>query len=308
MNSRVSIGTDPEFFIKNKVTGKFVSSIPYIKGDKHNPLPLPSGGNIQQDNVAVEFATKPARTTKEFIEVMRNTFRETMGCLPDGYELSVTPSALFPEEELQDEKAKQFGCMPDYCAWDLVVNESPSHPDARFRSCGGHVHISPLKADGTPVHPDSAFLRDDMGKVWMVRGMDLFAGIIFTTLDTSKEAVERRVLYGKAGCHRPVPAHEGVEYRALSNFWTRHPMTSMLVKSLVEDVITVIKNGTLEKLIDQVGPDTIRNTINTGDVEKAREIIDSVLMPYLSADSKFFLEESIAKVKPKDNLSAEWGL
>lgn len=306
MKRRVTIGTDPEFFMKNEKTGKLVSAIPHIKGDKFQPLPLPSGGNIQSDNVAVEFATKPAKTPEEFINHMRDTFRDTLAQLPDGHTLSVSPSAIFPEEELQDEKAKEFGCMPDYCAWDLCVNSTPSHPNACFRSCGGHIHVGCIDMEGTPIHPDSQFLLNDMGKVWMVRGMDLLHGIISTIFDNSKEAVERRVLYGKAGSHRPTGY--GVEYRALSNWWTKHPMSSMLMTSLTEDVVTLIVDNKLEDLIEQIGSDTIRNTINTGDVNKAKELLDTVLINHMSDDSKFYFEECLASITTTDVLSAAWNI
>lgn len=354
MQKRVTIGTDPEFFMKNNKTGKLVSAIPYIKGDKFNPLALPSGGNIQSDNVAVEFATIPANSPEDFVEKLRCTFRDTLSCLPADHSLSVSPSARFPEEELQDEKAKQFGCMPDYCAWELCENNTPKHPDETFRSCGGHIHVGCIDENGDSLHKDSEFLLDDMGKVWMVRGMDVFHGVISTILDNSEAAIERRVLYGKAGCHRPTMY--GVEYRALSNWWTKHPMSSMLMASLTEDVVTVIANDGLEAIIEkignksicdyiitateedaflkeitsqigkdvissviktkkidsivgrQIGAYTVRYIINTGNANRAREILDSVLIDYLSEDSKFYLNECIAKFDAADNLSVEWGI
>jgi len=303
---KFTIGTDPEFFIKNDKTGKLVSAIPHIEGDKHNPIPLPSGGNIQSDNVAVEFSTIPAKSPEDFVEKLRSTLKDTLNCLPKGHSLLVSPSAIFPEEELQDEKAKEFGCTPDYCAWKLCENKVPSHPDHKFRSCGGHIHVGAIDANGNPLHKDSEFLLTDMGKVWMVRGMDLFHGIISTILDNSKEAVERRILYGKAGCHRPTVY--GVEYRTLSAWWTKHPMSSMLMAALVDDVITVIANDRLDDLIKQVGPENICDIINTGNVAKAKEILDSVLIGHLSEDSRFFLSECIAKMSKDDTLSAEWGV
>jgi dTDP-4-dehydrorhamnose reductase len=80
--------------------------------------------------------------------------------------------------------------------------------------------------------------------------------------------------------------------------------------SLVEDVIDVIISNKLEEMIDQITPDVIRNTINAGDVEKANEILETVLMAHLSDDSKYFLEECQAtKESLKVNaLSSSWGL
>jgi hypothetical protein len=63
-------------------------------------------------------------------------------------------------------------------------------------------------------------------------------------------------------------------------------------------------------MIDQVTPGVIRNTINNGDVEKAKEILETTLMEHLSEDSKYFLEEcQSAKESLKVNaLSSSWGL
>jgi hypothetical protein len=308
MTNRVIIGSDPEFFIVNKETGDLVSAIPFIKGSKEKPVPLPHGGNIQSDNVAVEFATMPMKDAYTFADHMKMTLLDTMASLPVGHDLLVAPSAVFPDSQLKDPKAKQFGCMPDCCAWDLCYNEAPRHQNEKFRSCGGHIHVGCVYLDGTPVHPDSQFLLEGMGKVRMVRGMDLFHGVISTLFDHSHEAIERRLLYGKAGCHRP--KDYGVEYRALSSWWTKSPNSSMLMASLVEDVIDVIISNKLEEMIDQITPDVIRNTINAGDVEKANEILETVLMAHLSDDSKYFLEECQAtKESLKVNaLSSSWGL
>ncbi len=305
MKTRVTIGSDPEFFMKNG-KGNLISSIPYIKGNKENPKPLLHGGNIQQDNVAVEFATKPVTSSEEFVDHLRDTLRDTLNELPKGYTLSVAPSTKFPESQLKDEKAKQFGCMPDFCAWDLVMNEAPSHPDPTFRSCGGHLHVGHLDLDGNPVHDDSRFLLDPMGKINMVKGMDIFHGIISTILDNSPEAIERRKLYGKAGCHRPTSY--GVEYRTMSNWWTKSPNSSMLVVALTEDVITVINNGELDALIDAIGQDKIRKTIDTGDVETANKILKDKLFDLMSEDSKHYFEECLGKISKDDKLSIEWGI
>lgn len=308
MSNTVIIGSDPEFFMINKDTGKLVSAIPFIKGDKEKPVPLPHGGNIQSDNVAVEFATKPMNNAQAFADHLRETFMDTMASLPVGHDLFVAPSAVFPASQLKDPKAKQFGCMPDYCAWDMCVNETPRHPDEKFRSCGGHIHVGCVYLDGTPVHPDSQFLLEGMGKVRMVRGMDLFLGVISTLFDNSHESVERRMLYGKAGCHRP--KDYGVEYRALSSWWTKSPNSSMLMASLVEDVVAVIVAGKIDELVNLVTPDVIRDTINNGDAVKAKEIVESTLMEYLSEDSKYFLSECQASIEELKvhTLSAAWGL
>lgn len=301
---KITIGTDPEYFIRNKGNGNLVSAIPFIKGDKQTPVPLPSGGNIQSDNVAVEFATLPATSTEAFIANLKTTLAETIEVLPKGHELAVLPSANFHPMELAHPKAQEFGCTPDYCAWELKENDSPSAPDSTFRSCGGHIHIGCLDLEGNVTHEDATFLLDNMGKVHMVRGMDLFHGIISTILDNSEAAIARRKLYGKAGCHRPTPY--GVEYRALSNYWTKSPMSSMLMSSLADVVVDLIVDGKLESAIEEVSSEDIQRIINTGNVDDANATLDKVLINYLNEDSIFYLEECLAKLDKEDDIQKAW--
>lgn len=304
---KVTIGTDPEYFLRNKKTQKLVSAIPFIKGDKQKPVPLKHGGNIQSDNVAVEFATEPAGSTTEFINNLKTIISDTLDTLPKGFELAVLPSARFNEDELMDPKAREFGCTPDYCAWTHTQNDtSPQHPDPTFRSCGGHIHVGCLDIKGIPVHKDSQFLLDFDGKILMVRGMDLFHGIISTILDNSADAIERRKLYGRAGCHRPTKY--GVEYRALSNYWTKTPYSSMLICSLVDDVIELIVSGELESLLEEVGSEDIQCIINDGKIEDAKNVLDKVLINYLSDDSKLYLEECVTKLDKANSLTKEWAI
>lgn len=301
---KITIGSDPEYFIRNKANGNLVSAIPFIKGDKRHPAPLPSGGNVQSDNVAVEFATVPAKSTADFIANLKITLAETIQELPTGHELAVLPSANFHPMELTDPKAQEFGCDPDYCAWELKENDAPVGSDPTFRSCGGHIHIGCLDLAGNVTHDDATFLLDDMGKIYMVRGMDLFHGIISTILDNSDAAIERRKLYGKAGSHRPTPY--GVEYRALSNYWTKSPMSSMLMSSLADVVVDLIVAGKLENVIEEVGAEDIQRIINTGNVPDANSVLNKVLVNYLNEDSKFYLEECITKLDKEDSIEKAW--
>ena len=56
--NNVTIGADPEMFLYNSETGKFVSAIGLIPGTKENPFKpkeLKKGFALQTDNVLVEF-------------------------------------------------------------------------------------------------------------------------------------------------------------------------------------------------------------------------------------------------------------
>ena len=90
-----TIGTDPEFFLRESGSGKLVSAIPYIKGTKDMPEALEGGGNIQRDNVAVEVATDPASSMAEFVANIGSTLKSAVKKLPEGHEIVALPSACF---------------------------------------------------------------------------------------------------------------------------------------------------------------------------------------------------------------------
>jgi len=144
---------------------------------------------------------------------------------------------------------------------------------------------------------------DFTGKIDTVRLMDLFHGIVSTILDCSEGAIERRKLYGKAGCHRPT--NYGVEYRVLSNYWFKSPQLVMLMDSLTCDVLQIMRDKKHDELIEAAGADVIQATINNGDDKKAKDIIDSIVSHKMSAQSKDFFGECSSKIKDY-NFNLEW--
>jgi len=296
-----SIGTDPEFFLAENETGQLRSAIPHINGTKEEPAPLPNGGNIQRDNVAVEFATDPAVGRDDFVGKVQQTFRDVLGAIPKGHKLAALPSAQFDPAELDHPEAKRFGCDPDYDAWKMQENEAPCIDDKCFRSCGAHIHVGCEEGSG------NEFLLDFPGKVAMVKTMDCMHGLLSTILDNSEEAIARRKLYGKAGSHRP--KEYGVEYRVLSNYWLKSPVTVMLMYCLTKDALKVVRDGKDEELIGAVGENEIQNIINNGLSDEATKVMEKHVMPHLSEDSVHYFNEALAKIKNDDmHLTKEWEL
>jgi len=305
MGKRFTIGTDPEFFLRRD-DGKFISAIPFIEGTKEAPKPLASGGNIQRDNVAVEFATIPAVDGKDFVDKIKNTFKDVKKEIPNGCSLEVLPSANFEEDELDHEEAKRFGCDPDYDAWELKENEAPKCKDATLRTCGGHVHVGKADGDGND------FLTDPYGKIAVVRVMDSIHGVISVILDNSKAAITRRKLYGKAGSHRPVSKesggfYDGVEYRVLSNFWFKSPQLVMLIDSLTFDALKIVRELDYERLVADIGEERICEIINKGLIEDAYKVLEDFIKPLLSKNSLYYLEECMANIENYD-FKKEWEL
>jgi hypothetical protein len=211
---KLSLGCDPEVFLVD-AAGALHSAIGLIGGTKDFPRPLPLGKGfaVQEDNVAIEFNT-PAAATKEdwssniekTVMFLREHIEKTYG-----YTFSRLSAAVFPETELLDPRALEFGCDPDFNAWTGEVNPRPNAPDKRLRSCGGHVHVGYKFEDDHQVRK-------------FMQLMDLFLGVPSVLLD--KDAL-RKSLYGKHGAFRYKPY--GGEYRTLSNFWIFDESTRLWV-------------------------------------------------------------------------------
>ena len=293
--SKFTIGSDPEFFIKRR--NKLVSAVPIIPGTKHDPDVTESGAMLQHDNVAVEFATPVANSKEEFVDAIGIAMKEVRAALPKGHKIEAIPSAKFNKNELQTEEAQKFGCEPDFNCWSVSMNPEPDQSDPRFRSAGGHIHVGFVKDSGND------FLLDFDGKLLMTKMMDTFHGIISVLLDNSKAAIARRVLYGKAGCHRP--KDYGIEYRTLSNFWLKSPQLVMLMHHLTEDCLSIIRSGKAEDLINDIGGDNIQEIINEGKVSEAQDVLDIHLVDYLSEDSGIFLNDCLEKMETFD-MKKEW--
>lgn len=298
---RFTIGCDPEFFLRERESGKLISAIPHVAGTKEEPQLLPKGGNIQRDNVAVEVATDPADSLESFISNIGDTLSEAVKILPSGCEIIAIPSANFDKDQLEHPEAQMFGCDPDYDAWEVRENDKPCAVDNTFRSCGAHIHVG---TDGTD---ENAFLLDFDGKLNTVKVMDCVHGVMSTVLDSGQEAIDRRQLYGKPGAHRP--KEYGVEYRVLSNYWLKSPVTVMLMYHLTQDVLGIVREEKAEELIEAMGENQVVSTIAKGDADAAAKMIETHLLPILSEDSVHYYNEALAKVKADDmDFHQEWEL
>lgn len=299
--SKFTIGCDPEFFLRVRKSGKLISAIPHVTGTKHDPMTLPKGGNIQRDNVAVEVATDPANSMQAFVDNIMSTLSEAVKTLPQDTEIVAVASAKFDEKELEHPDAKVFGCDPDYCAYELIQNEAPYVDDVTFRSCGAHIHV------GTTGEDENAFLLEFEGKINVIKVMDCLHGVISAVLDATPESIDRRKLYGKPGSHRP--KDYGVEYRVLSNYWLKSPVTVMLMYHLTKDALDIVRNNKADDLYDTLGLAEVRRVIMEGDSIKAMEMIENTILGLISQDSGHYFNEALAKVRANDmDFHNEWKL
>lgn len=298
LQHKITIGADPEMFCTKD--GDYIAVQECgITGTKESPQLLPMGGNAQRDNVAVEFATLPADSKIEFVQNIGDTLMDLLDALPEGVDVDIVPSAHFPEAQLTHEECQEFGCDPDMDAWTMKVNDPPEDAGkSTFRSCGGHIHVGYVQGSGND------FLKDIDGKAMTIRLMDCFHGMVATVLDSGEAAVERRTLYGKPGCFRPT--EYGVEYRALSNFWIKHPKLVELMYCLTMDVMKVMRDKTFLEILGELGSRNIIDTIISGNAKVAKSIIVGFLMQFMSEESQTLFWECQELVEKGFDYKEEW--
>lgn len=251
----MKLGCDPEIFLID-AAGALVSAIDKIGGTKDMPRPIKGLGKgfaVQEDNVALEYNIPASSTPDEFVsninKVMAALRKEVGGM---GLAFSKLSAASFPASQLEDPRALEFGCDPDFNAWTLGINPKPKAPDAALRSCGGHVHVG-ADVDDVPA---------------LIRRMDLFLGVPSALMD---QGLLRKSLYGKRGAFRKKPY--GGEYRTLSNFWI---FDDALIKWVWQNTRLALDAGQYTVEEDD---NTILSAIDDGNVEAAMFLVKKWQIP-----------------------------
>lgn len=249
----LTIGADPEVFLSHK--GRFVSAIGKIGGTKKSPRLLErSGFALQEDNVAVEFNIPPASDLAAFVESIDwSVKRITKEVADKGWEVTITPAADFPPEELLDPRARHAGCDPDYNAWTKRMNPRPRVAEGTLRTGAGHVHVG--------ISPKPRFSREAV-----IKSLDLNLGVGSVILDPD---TLRKSLYGKAGAFRP--CSYGVEYRVLSNFWLTSKELMEWVFAQTHAAVSMLEERG-ESWFDEIGAE-IQACINTSDKDMSRSLL-----------------------------------
>lgn len=247
----ITFGADPELFLRHKKTGAWVPACGLIGGTKKKPKGIGKRGHfVQEDNVMVEFNIPPARKADQVVASIHYVLDHLKHRLPH-FDLVIQASAEFnPEDLAKHPKAMEFGCEPDYDAWNMLINDAPSR-DTNIRTSGGHEHTG----------YDGASLDN---QVTLIRAYDLFKGVPLVVLDPDKI---RKTRYGKAGAFRP--KDYGVEYRVPSNHWISSPELIKWMFSNTHKAIHFLNEG--NSISDILGKE-IQHIINTGDEQRAMKL------------------------------------
>lgn len=244
------VGTDAEVPLVLS-DGTLFPVIGLVGGTKDKPRPLGKlgpGFMVQEDNVNLEFNIPPAKTAKEFASNINKATKEIQKLLPPTIRPDWQRSSMrYKPEFLTLGPLRQFGCTPDYNGYTMEENPRPEPPEEGFRTASAHVHIG----WENPTNEDRRHL---------VKMLDLHLSLPFVP----REDVERKQLYGKAGCMRP--KEYGVEYRSLSNRWL--PTYSEFVFQCVVRAVDAVNHGVRLKQEDEL---LLINAINTGQIDLAVE-------------------------------------
>jgi len=209
----ITLGADPEFFIRDRDTGITVPVCGLLGGTKGAPVQHGLYG-LQEDNVMCEYNIPAGADVMRFARYVVEGRQACLDALaakfPRKYEADMTPSRVFTLDQLSHPQAQTFGCSPDYDAHQLgqpnrrIAPDELLEPRGGWRFSGGHIHIGFRESQKFDV---PAYVAAQFADVfislhclrWDVQGM-------------------RRKFYGSAGRYRPTPY--GIEYRTMSNAWT----------------------------------------------------------------------------------------
>lgn len=309
-------GTDPEFVIFENDKPKSAIDILGEKHDKDNKLSLifklkeEKKSFFFYDNVMLEINLQAEKSFHEVLSNIGYTFFQLASFLGNKspyYEFRAISSVNFPASELTSDKAKVFGCDPEYCAYQMQIINPPISTSG-FRSAGGHIHIGQTDlVNGSLTNKDEEIRGRNI--LAFVRMMDLFVGVPSVLIDTEKASLDRRKLYGKAGSFREKPY--GVEYRPLSNFWLRSPELVNIIYSLTSFVYNFCEqknHNDFWREDECIGYDVemVKTCINECNKDLACQIYNKVIAKILPNNLKnnllFFIENGCSSY----NLYKEW--
>lgn len=250
-----TIGADPELFLFNTKTGKVVSAIDKIPGYKFCPYTegLPEGFGLQTDNILAEFNIPPVSYEEAFIhniEFMKDFIRNKAKEIDANYDILCQASAQVPPKELRHPQALEAGCDPDYCIYQEGPNPPGKLNKTKLRSAGCHLHV------GYTNNNIETSLK-------MLRYVDAVVGLPSILFDTD---VERRKLYGKAGCFRLTDY--GFEYRTLSSYWIADADKLSFIWNQLMYALYLYENDA-----SLPSKQIVQEVINNNNVEGAKKLI-----------------------------------
>jgi len=238
--TNLTIGADPEVFLRDTKTKKLISAAGLFPGTKNEPFKVMHGA-VQVDGMAAEYNIDPCSSANEFLAknlAVLAQLRDIIKSLnPElEFEFVFSPIAKFGKEmiDAQPLENRILGCTPDYNAWKGGEENPIPDADMPFRTASGHIHLG-WGSDydiNDPEHIEACCMMAKQLDVSMLAS-------IFVT--EGKDGYERRKLYGKAGAFRP--KSYGMEYRSPSNVWLRNTASIQSMFTMAHSAFNRLMNG-----------------------------------------------------------------
>ena len=233
-SSKIYLGCDPEFFIKNKDGGVVGAEKVLPKEGLNNPATDGGLNKIIIDGVQMEINPRAATCRAHLANDIKSCFAQIDTILKvKGNDLQLFNGItveMKPEElAALDEQSRKFGCAPSNNKHTSSVSKIDVDPETyMFRSAGGHIHLGHPYGSSAEINrgidwklnPEYRALTEKEQQLKVVDLLDIVVGNTCVLLDRDPSNAERRKVYGRAGEFRTPP--HGLEYRTLSNFWLKH--------------------------------------------------------------------------------------
>lgn len=188
---KVTFGSDPEFGLINRYTGKAISANGQFPGSKKKPADIGRKCGIQVDGVNLELTIPPVTTKEEFVGAImygKKEFQKIASKVDESIQVISSSSMEYDEEQLSDPEVRIFGCDP---SWDIYTMGECKKPSAdqvgNMRCAGFHIHV------GVPY----LLSVDEIER--FIFCMDICCGLPSVIIDRDRD---RKKLYGTPGDFR----------------------------------------------------------------------------------------------------------
>ena len=276
MRVSVNMGTDPEFFIFERIGNKHkIITADKVLPGKENKLSYYEG-KVFFDGVQAEINPR-ANTCRETVagyikKLLEKAYIETTKKY-DNVVFAPLGTIKLTKEDLVgvDGECLRFGCSPDM---NIYSGDSLDYPNGKrflYRFSGGHIHI------GFNTSSFQTVMKEKMKVQKLIKMLDAVVGTMSVALVPTRMEKFRRNFYGKPGTFRIQP--HGMEYRTLSSFWMVSPQMQSLIFGLVRDCFTYSAKGMDDKYLSKFDMDEVVRVISESDVKGAKDIYNDIIKP-----------------------------
>ncbi len=257
--STTILGCDPELFIRD-ASNRVIGSEKVIGGGLDTPY-----GQVIVDGVQVELNPAPhscRQVLTQNIYLCLCSLEQKL--LNKHADFSQSVEVEKSEYDSLSDSCKVFGCKPSY----NVNHVDPILVDPSVymtRTAGGHIHLGGGDKSTMDVLKDPERI---------IPVLDTILGNTMVLFDRDPANAERRKNYGRAGEYR-TPQY-GIEYRTLSNYWLRSPVSTSLVFGLARHAVDIVLNNLDRGLMELVNYEEVVLAINSNDEALARANFDRI--------------------------------